>query len=69
MGRGGAAKLEHDDVKPDRLNSVTLRWPCAARPSKGDGQFLEGFGHSSFEARGACHRAALRADPLARTSG
>ncbi len=41
--------------------------PCGGRrrrPSKGNGPGL-----SSFEARGVYHRAALRADPLARTSG
>src|SRR5579871_224935 len=45
------------------LRPFTLRWPCEARPSKGDGP-----GRSSFEARFASTRAKTRMR-LARDDG
>jgi len=45
---GKYSRAEKDFPKP---RSVTLRWPSAARPSKGDGPSFTELGRASFEAR------------------
>ena len=46
--RMNCSGFEFQTAEPTTLKSVTLRWPCEARPSKGDGPPVA---DSSFEAR------------------